>query len=236
MFHRRLASAFQPGEGGKTGRKRSLAHARSEAIFRPSARLAFWPRLRFDREPTTVRAELFPRPCLWPPQLHGQSIHRYPCQWIGNDCAARMATGRENDKRIRGRFHYNAGNKSDQQEMRECPTALPAAPNWNRPSAFPTPSTWRPCTASPARTTAATISSGRGGRRRNRRGHSRHRSGGGHASGVTSRRCSRRTPSCHTDLGRCGSRRPSISWRTGPRRRRMAWWDEPSPLMPASGR
>ena len=49
---------------------------------------------------------------------------------------------------------------SDHQEVRSCPTALPAAPNWNRPSALSTPSTSRPSTTSAARTTAAAISSG----------------------------------------------------------------------------
>ena len=39
----------------------------------------------------------------------------------------------EKDKRIPGCFHYNAGNATNHPEVRVCPAALPAAPNWSRP-------------------------------------------------------------------------------------------------------
>ena len=64
----------------------------------------------------------------------------------------------------------------------------------------------------------------------------RRRSGSVHTSGLNSRRGSWRVPSRCTDLGRCGSHWASRPWRTGPRRHRTAWWDEPSPLMPSLGR
>ena len=77
---------------------------------------------------------------------------------------------------------------------------------------------------------------GRGGRRRHRRGQTWARSRGGYVPGVTSRRGRWCVPPRCTNPGRHRSHRASRPWRTGPRRHWIAWGDEPSPLMPASGR
>ena len=77
---------------------------------------------------------------------------------------------------------------------------------------------------------------GRGGRRRHRRGKTWARSRGGYVPGVTSRRGRWCVPPRCTNPGRHRSHRASRPWRTGPRRHWIAWGDEPSPLMPASGR
>ena len=43
----------------------------------------------------------------------------------------------ENGKRIQGWYHYNCGNATNHPEVRSCPAALPAPPNWNPPVRTP---------------------------------------------------------------------------------------------------
>ena len=86
-------------------------------------------------------------------------VHCIPMQFIpGHGAVPTPVRGKA--QRDPGPFHYNSGNATNHPEVRSCPAALPAPPNWRRPSAHPTPSTSRACTTSLDRTTAATTSSG----------------------------------------------------------------------------